>query len=762
MKQTHLFFSAASVGVAMACATSVLAQPVSAPAPTAESGLETVIVTAQRRVEQAQKTPISMTVVTTQEIKNRSIANLSDLQQLTPGLNFEQSTSTQFGTNVSMRGLSSTGSGESPVGVYVDGVYESAQTSTGTSTTALTSMVDVARVEVLKGPQGTLYGRNTAGGAINIISNLPTQDPGGELTLGGGNYDSAKVQAIVNVPLVRDVLAFRLAGQYLENSGYAQDLVHGVGLGGIQQWNVRGTLLYTPTPRLQFILRADYSSGSGGGSLVEPLTINTLGASEIALESGLPLTPTGLNSAIGIFNHFSTGARPTLNNQSYGIRTSAAFTSGGASLTASYDLANNLTLKSITAFRDDSSNSAVDLSGTPFHLLDVMVPESDIQVTQELQLNGKLLGDKLNFVTGMYYYYLDQKDNSIADADPLFFTQEFGGNPNPSVTLGDRHDFSFAAYGQATYAVTSRLNITGGLRWTTENKDLVASSFTPFGCSVPTMNLIGGACLGKFETSANNLSYSVNVDFDISKSVMVYAKTSSGFKSGGINAGSSTVGSYAAFKPELVTDYEAGIKSEWFDRRLRMDVSIYQSWYSNLQRSIVTSTDQILTQNAASARIQGVEAEADAEPIHNLLLQATLAYVDPKYLKYVDGLGDNLSGQRFEDQPTWTYSLTGAYTLPTSFGHWRAEIDWSWRSSADLFPSSTLPAQFHVQPAYGLINARLSAHLDAVNLDISLWAKNLANQLYFAEISDLTGDVGSDVGYVGAPRTFGVELTKRF
>lgn len=758
MKKILFVCGAAQFGALALCSSPAWSQT------TSIVGLENVIVTAQKREEPAQKTPISMTVVTSQELKNRSVANLADIQLQTPGLVFEQSTSSQFASNINMRGLTSTGSGESPVGIYIDGVYVSAQNSTGTNTAGFASLIDIDRIEVLKGPQGTLYGRNTTGGAISVVSKLPTQQLEGQITVGAGNYDAEKALGILNAPLIADTLALRMAAQWSMNSGYAHDVVNDVELGRARQRSVRATLLYTPTEQLDIILRGDYADGDGGGGIHQPLTINATSAAEIALENGLPLTPAGIGAAFALYAPYASN-KPNLHDKYYDAKPFSSFSSAGSSLTVTYEFNNNLSLNSITAYRHDDFDANEDVDGSPFHLLDARLPGGTKQFTQELQLNGNFFNDTLKATTGIYYYDAEQKDNNSANALVLLLPLTYGASPNPNVNLGDRYDTSKAAYGQVTYYITPNLNITGGLRWTTETKKLTTRSYNGFGCQVPPADQIDGNCRGKYDTSFQNWSHTLGVNYDLAASAMVYAKTSHGFKAGGINTGSAIPGSYAAYDPETVTDYEVGLKSEWLEHRLRLNVAAYRSDYSDLQRTVVIANPSggllNLVQNAASARIEGVEFEAAAQPVENLLLQFTAVYVNPRYLDYADLTGD-LSHQNFQNQPQWTYSISAGYTLPVAFGNVHAQVDWSWRDEADLFPSGQAADQYRIQDAYGLLNGRLVAEVDTYGIEIAAWGKNLLDERYFTTISDLTSSIGSVVADVGLPRTVGVDFTKRF
>jgi iron complex outermembrane recepter protein len=756
MRFKHFLRSAASIGILAAYTTDILAQAEG-------SALETIVVTAQKYAEPAQQTPISMTVVTAQDLIDRSISNFTDVQWQVPGLNFEQTVSTQFGTNVSMRGLTSTGSGESPVGIYADGVYESAvNASANNASLAQASIIDIDRIEVLKGPQGTLYGRNSTGGAINIISKLPTWEDEAQFTLGYGNYDSKVVQAIINHPLTSDTLSFRVAAQWSDNSGYSRDLEDGRNLDNATVGSFRVTLLYTPTQQLSFALRGDYANGIGGNSAHQPIAITPTSAAEIALENGLPLTPAGIAAAFALYAPYTSGTQPNLHDRYYNTNPYASFTSGGESLTASYDFAGNLSLKSISAYRRSISDGNQDVDATPFNILSSFQGSVMDQFTQEIQLNGNFLEDRLKLVSGAYYYHLRQDENN---SDNALVDLLAGTGANPNYTITDRHDTSGAAYGQTTYAIAPDLSIAGGLRWTSEDKTLNAQNYNAGGCQVPVADRIDGTCLGEYKESSDNVSYTAIVNYDVSSTVMVYAKNSTGFKSGGINDGSITPGSYGSFAPERVNDYEAGVKSEWFDRHLRLNISGYLGNYTDLQRTVVQATPSggvnILVQNAAKARIEGMEFEAIAQPVGNLLLELTSAYVDPKYLVFRDATGD-LSGQKFEDQPKWTYSLTTAYTQPMNFGLLRGELDWTWRAMADLYPSGAAAAIFHSQPAYGLLNARLSTDLTDQKLELALWAKNLTDKHYWTVITDLTSNLGMIVGDVGPPLTVGLQLTKRF
>ncbi len=758
----------------------------------ASAGLEEIVVTARRRAENIQKTPVAITAFSAADIGDHQVTAMSDLGSLTPSLTFRESNYTPFGSYIGIRGqrtgdiiLSQTPS----IGIYVDDVYEA--TSNGA---ASASMADVQQIEVLKGPQGTLYGRNTTGGALKITTALPNYDGySGSLKVGFGNFDSNVVSGVVNIPLVDDMAALRLAGERDYNSGYGRDIKNNRDLDDVDSKNLRAALRLDLADDLQLVFRGDWSDNRSGGQ-VTPLA----GVSPVFNANGTPnfwpaLLDVGV--ATGRINPVDLGLLATGNAaaagrviggeiatynylQSY-IKQYSGYTqyypdpigdrvrSAGGSLTATYSFSDDLTLKSITAYRYEGQDALNQAVPGPVTILDGPADVTNPgQTTQELQLSGISLDSKLKWTAGYYYFYLTGNDDSPGENELPYINPD-----SPVNTRVHLFDESNSIYGQGTYSLTDTVNFTGGLRWTTESTELLAHSTTGVAniCNLPPPAGIGGApCAADFTNSFRNVSYTAGLDWAVTDSLLVYAKTSRGFKAGGQNQRGTAAGGFDPFAPEVVTDYEIGSKWDGFDHKFRVNAAAYHSDYTNIQRTVnfePPGSFQTISEikNAASATIDGVELELTAKPIESVTIHGGLAYTEAQYLKFINNGVDD-SGIPFESQPKWQGNLSVAYNVPLSIGSLLSTIDYSYQSKTNLDPEdgSIYTNGLTTQQGYSLVNARVVLDIEAYDLEIAGWVKNLTDESYHTSALDLSGNLGAVRVTLSKPRTFGFDVTKHF
>ena len=768
-----------------------------------DGGLQEVVVTARKRAENNQETPVSITAMSGEDLTNRAVFAIQDLAAVTPSLSIQQSPYDTLGSYLGIRGQQQTDiviTQTPPVGVYVDGVYY--PTSLGTS---LNNFEGVSQIEVLKGPQGTLYGRNTTGGAIQITTQLPDYDGlGGTFKAGYGKFDERSVAGSLNVPLVDNRVALRVTGQFIDNHGYGRDTGNGVDLNDLQNGTVRAALRIDPTDQLHFVLRGEYaraistqniedlayvSPGFSIASAAVATQIGALGPEDFNILGGLlatgapppGTTPQQLGTFFGDINKGRsalasyicstycrtvtyatpaslapfglTGAAP--------VRPSTTAKLSTYSVTGQYDFTSDLYAKSITAYQYTQRTAEASTSASPFLLIDgVGDSQNPHEFTQELQVGGNSFDNHLKWVAGYYFFHLTGYDN----ADPILELVPFLANP-----ISNRDDFtdqSNSGYAQATYAITSKFNFTGGVRYTSERTRLIETSHDAASCTVPGV-VAGAPCLGIFYNQFHNTSYTAGFDYKLTPDLMAYVKTSSGFRAGGTNQRGPAV----AFQPETVTDYEVGLKSEWLDRHVRVNLAAYNSHYRNIQRSVyVTYNGAFVTaiQNAASARIDGAELEATVLPVKNFKVSLTGAYTNAGYQKYVGlsstGQSIDLSHNAFPNLSRWQVDLAATYTFTQPFGSLASTLDYSYRSTFDFEPDnhSLDSAASVLQSGYGLLNGRIAQTITAWQLEVALWGRNLTNKQYFAGANDFSGQLGFAYTIPGIPRTFGVEVRKNF
>lgn len=721
-------------------------------------GLDVIIVTARKRAENLQTTPISVTELGEEALKDRSVTLVSEIANYTPGMAISQNQASPLSVTFQLRGQSQNDlivALDPPVGVYSDGVFMNAAIGVLGS-----SVVDLDRVEILKGPQGTLYGRNTTGGAVNFYTNLPTDRWEGQITAGAGSYDAYEVSGVLNAPLGENA-AIRLVGERRGDNGYGTNYVTGERIGDRKSTLLRGTLSLGSGP-FKVILRADYSRArSDGGMGVRPLFLRPGSNAERAIAQQLGVSQT---AAYDAYYDLVEAGRTNPWREGYNAPHFAKMRAFGGSATLEYDLG-GATVKSITAYRDIRDDKSVDLDGTRFELFTLHRINTRIkQFTQELQLVGDTFGDRLHYALGAFYIHSDGRDDNSSSA-----LVTLSPATNPTNRLGRVVVESPAVYGQATFDLTSTLHVTGGLRYTYESRDTTTSNVRgPTGQTCQEVGVLPGQpCTGRYPYDNENLSYTAGVDWSVTPDVMLYAKTSRGFKSGGVNTRhTENPASAAPFRPEVVTDYEAGLKSQFFDRRVRFNLSYFHSRYSDVQRTVArASAPPFLGQvtnieNAAKATIDGVELEIAARPTPRLTLQGGLGYTKPQYISYIAPDGTDQSNQDFLQVSKWAYFLSANYNVPTSFGEIGAQIDWSWRSKRNLSPAGLEAAV--VRPGYGLLNGQIRLQFESIDLDARLFMKNILDKTYDVSVFDTSTSLGVVDGVLGAPRTWGISVTKNF
>jgi iron complex outermembrane receptor protein len=761
-----------------------------------DAGLQDIVVTARKRAESLQKVPVAVTAVTAVQLAQNRVVSINDLGQLTPSLTFQQSSYSTFGTLIGIRGqktgdtvLSQTPS----IGIYIDDVYAPSTISTGVD-----NFYDVHSVEVLKGPQGTLYGRNTTGGAVKIENNAPDYAGFyGSAKLGFGNYGSDEQAAMVNVPLVDDKVAFRGVFEHNQHDGYARDLNNDRDVADSNTFSARGTLRLDPTDRFNITLRGNYEHGRSGGVIANLAAIQPVfGANgaptfspallNVGLETGsisfadlLPFLTGGTPTAAQFANVIAGQQQAYADLQKYlkpGYRVAYSdrqfnrIGDAGGSVNSTYKLTDDLSIKSVTSYQHAFQHADADVDATPYIVLEGPADYTDLnQFTQELQLSGSAFDRKLQYTAGAYYYKMKGDDNSPGELELPFLNPD-----NPVNTLDHLTDRSISGYGQATYEILPEVHITGGLRYTSERTSLTSKSVVgpDDTCNVPPPGGVNGApCSDTFSHSFSNISYTGGVDWQATSDIMVYFRTGRGFKAGGQNQRGTVQGGFDAFSPEVVTDYEIGAKMDLLDHRLRIDGAVYRSNYKDIQRSVlaVTSNNQTITEilNAAKARIWGAELETTFRPVHWLTIQLNGAYTDPKYLSYTSD-GIDLSHDAFQDQPKWQGNLAVTYSDKLALGSLdtvlTATVNQTYQSKVSLGPDNTsiYDGNYSVQGSYGLLNMRVGLEFPRYGLTIEGWVKNLTNHHYYTGATNLTGALGVGNAYLSDPRTFGFDIIKRF
>ena len=743
-----------------------------------EDDTQDIVVQARRIAEPAQDVPVSLTAVTGQTLKDLTVKNLDDIQKVVPNIRFQQAAQNPSGYSISIRGQSpgdSVLTQDSPVGIYLDGVFIP-------RTTGLKSALnDIAQIEVLRGPQGTLYGRNTTGGAVSIYTVNPSTDLEGYVRARVGTYGERDLLAVVNLPVAALDGGIRIVGSKGSSNGYGQNAA-GTRLGSEDRESARAKLLFHPASGLEIMLSADYSNNRNGGDIGQiggliPADRSPTGAAggvailQAALELGLnPFNPdrtyntgvlngvaaTVLQQANGVGRYSNSDDQPKYDrSKTYGFNATIA-----------YDLSPDMSLKSITGYRHLNRYTPATFGGTQFTFLEQDLTQRDKYFSEEIQFIGKR--DRFNWVIGAYYGRERGLEASYGvKAVPLL---------NPSVTTNEGFvtNDNLSGYAQASFEVTEALTLTGGIRYSSEGRELITYSRSRVpSTGVTTCTTTGarstesdaiarGLCELKLDGRFKSTSFLASVDYKVAPNLLTYAKVSRGFVSGGQNlrGNFSVPASLLPFKPEQATQYELGEKADLFDRRLRLNSAIYYTDYVDLQRVSLLPPGVIqAVTNAASARIWGAEVEASLRPSAHFSLNASAGYTDTKYRSFTDFSGDH-SDQKFTF-PKWTANLGAAYDMPTGFGSIRPTVNWRWQSAVVLSPAAVIPA-FVTQPAFSLVDARVAVAVDAWRAEIAIHGQNLLNKRYIVATGGLDGLLGFDPIALGPPRTGGVEFTLKF
>lgn len=769
----HLF---ASTAIALGL-SALAASPALAADETAE--VETLIVTANKRAENIQDVPMSVSAVSGDYLEKAGISNVTELARFIPSVNITQSNNNRNST-VFLRGIGTSGTNpgiESSVGIFIDGVYIVA------AGPIQSNLQDISTIEVLRGPQGTLYGRNTPVGAINITSREPGQDFEAMINVRMGDYEDRAIGGYVGGGITDDVSA-RLSVWASGRDGYEENL-SGPEVNNIDQYGFRGRLKWEPSDTLKANFIAYYSHIDSACCTAE--TLNASGVGGIA-------TPGFLAAAAAIgrpFRNFDDKDH-VVDDDAPGDNITKVY---GVSATVDYELPMGHTLTSITAFNgyeDDIKNLAADMlpqvTTVPFGSKQFLRSEG---YSQEFRITSPL-EQRFSYIAGVFLF-----------SQGITYTTQTALGPDANRVLppapgrrfqvGDVSTFyytqdtrSAALFGQATFKVTDVFRLTGGLRYSKDKKDSylisdVNPTATPAARAVFAINR-----LGDIARKEDKVTWSAGAQFDVAPDVMVYALAASGYKTGGFNARSAAAGVPVEFGPETSTTYELGVKSVLFDRKVVLNADIYSMKLKDFQDSVLNplTGSGFIVSNAGDRRVRGFEADATLRPIQPLTLKATLSYMDAEFTDYSAGQCNNLgsvpvgarpgtcnfTGLTPSQSPEWTYSLVAQWEAPL----WDTGLDWFVNGDLSYtdskFQESTLDPR-SLQPSVTLLGLR--AGISSPNgWRISAYGKNLTDEAYFVQhtLQPLnafisgggTAQAQGFVGWYAPPRTWGVEASVTF
>ncbi|MCW1430975.1 TonB-dependent receptor [Novosphingobium sp. JCM 18896] len=738
-----------------------------------------IIVTARRREESLSKVPIAITAISGADLAKRAINNENDLQSAVPGLVIRQNGGVHS-FNYSIRGQSVDTFTNSPPSVlpYVNEV----QIVTHNAST----FYDMGGIQVLKGPQGTLFGRNATGGAVLYQTAKPTDEFGGYVQGRYGSYDARNVQGAVNLPL-GEIGALRVAGSWTGGGAFVRDYFTGEKYGDLDQKSVRASLKLTPTAGLTNTTVFQYTDEDGTNTPYQLWSVNPVNCANPAngtaaycllnpatspgLVAYLATHPAvfqgGLNAAVALQRQLgpweSLASYPPYHKASntYVINTTE------------FELSSDLTLKNIFGYNRAKSDDGYDYDGSPYHFFETqgtltanevkVVPTNGFrlntrQISDELQLQGKAIDGRLDYVVG--FYYLNQRDRIVSNltfGQPIFAA--------PFAYTAQISTESVAGFAQASFKVTDQFSLTGGFRYThdkTEIFQLPGSAFLPF---FP----------GTEKTSASKPSWTVSLDYQVTPELLVYVAHRGSWRAGGYNYSVTPLNVTAAsggnlFLPETTQDIEGGIKysGNSLGVPVTFNADVFNQWVKNIQRSayILTANGvSLLTVNVPKAQITGFEFDFSVRPTEYLQFGASGNYTNARYTSNaVSILGSTINYGPFADVPKWSGTVFAEVGVPlgdagklTLRGDAYGQTKMNFSNVGDTVnPNTTLPG-------YALFNARLTwSEIMGSKLSASAFVRNLGNRRYWSGGNAASNGGNTNVVNPGLPRMWGGELRYEF
>lgn len=719
--------------------------------------IEEIIVTAQKRTENSQDIPISINAFSGEMLGNLGIAESDELGQFIPGLeigatNGEGSQLIIFLRGAGLNDFNSNNIG--PIGVYSDDVF--------ISSPALTAfqLFDAERVEVLKGPQGTLYGRNTTGGAIKFIANKPTDEFAFSATGSFSEFRSTDIDAAVSGP-ISDRVNARLAINKVDSEGFGRNLVDGSRTNGVDTLSYRGFLDINLTETASILVNVHGTRVQNEGAAYTHLGLTSDGTTPCPIELILQrvcVDALGYNAPQSVFEG------------NYNNLQDIDLESLGGYIQADVDFG-NVTLTSVTAYDDLDRIFPEETDASPNSLIEIAYDVASETFSQELRASGG--NEQRNWLIGLYYLTENLDQNQTVD---LFGTlRAFTGglsDPSGSVTgapilfsrsINSQESESFAIFGQTDFALSDRLTLTVGGRYTDEERKFSARGQLEdplvFG---PSPFVLYNA--PNLETTSDAFSWRVALDYVLPSDILAYASASRGFKSGGFNGGFLSLDPIEAqqqlrpFEPEFLTAYEIGLKSDLFQGRLRLNAAVYLNDFSDLQVFTLVNTGALplnVLDNASDAEVTGLEFELVALPTDSVTVALSGAFTNSELKNFRSSSGTNFSGNRIAFTPET--SLTGliAYTLDVgSIGTLTAHAAVSYKSE-QFFSTENSP--LIGEDSYTLANTRIQFDHSSEKWHLAIFADNVTDETYRTFSFDVS-DFGFNEESYAPPRIIGIEF----
>ena len=737
----------------------------------ANDSFNEITVTARRREENLQSVPIAITALSPQVLRDNNVVQMQDVQSLVPSLAITSgNVGPRESANVSIRGQGyGSISGQPAVAIYLNEVPIITDFD-GSLAGGPGMFFDLENLQVLKGPQGTLFGRNTVGGAVLLQSTRPTNEFGGRMQVGVGNYNNREIEGAINIPIVDEKLLFRIAGIAQKRDGFTRALSapnapNGIDLDNRNFWGLRGTLSFKPSDNVQhdlIVTNQEYRT-NGTGNILTDLDFSTFYFIPTPASGGNPAVPAIYDVAVGraiLAQQQALGPRVKVGN--------SVDTRGGGSLFAvesitRIGLTDDINIRNLFGFRKAEFDYTADTDGTPFRIFDAVENRySAQQISNELQLQGKSLGGKLDWIIGGFY--ADQgPPNRNSAAAPILGIAVFRQPGEPLNVRVQRQLLlnTKAVYGQATYELVDGLRVTGGLRQTWDIRKQGGNGAV----GVPFVNS---------RSASKALTYTLGLDYQVTPDTLLYLASRRGYRAGGtvnVQAGGATRA--FSFSPEFVTDYEAGVKStiDIGSAQLRANANVYYQNYTKIQGNqlipqgstfqgvVITEPGGAnITQNVGRARVWGAEFEGVLVVNKMIQFGANLAYLDFKYRGFEPGVDvASFESTKTANRIPLSYGLNAQFTVPDdTHGELSLRANYYWQDSFGDFLGST---KFPI-PSYGILNLSFNwKDIGGKPFDAQVFISNATNKTY------QTGGIGF-LGFTertyGEPRMFGLRLSHRF
>jgi len=757
-----------AIGALMAGSSAMAAaQSAATSAPAAEEqasgGVADIIVTAEKRSSSLQRTPISVTAVSGEMLQQQQIRTLVDIQAIVPGVKIGENNGY---AQITVRGVGISGfhpASDSAVAVNVNEVYISRPIA------QLTSMFDVSSLEVLRGPQGTLYGRNATAGAVNVTTTRPTNEWSGYVRGSYGNFSAINLEAAVGGALVEDKLLVRLAGFVDRNDGRARNLVTGNGVDDRNARGLRGTIVLKPSEAVTATLIAEHYFQRDHANARHYFGANK----DIGGPGTLPTTTTSQLRGGYVspdVRDIAAGIDPQFRLKTTGLTGILEWSMG------------EFSIKSVTGWRKTASDQMSSLDGGSVLVMFNHTGERARQISEELQFHYDT--DRLHATGGVYYF--NERD-AVAPGAVYALSDIVLRPPLPpsyyGVVLsqvGRLKTKAYAAFGQATYEFTDQLSATAGVRYSVEKKNLVSRNLldltmsrryvynpaNPFFDPTPPPPVVPVADPDK---TFKSFTPKIGLQYQVTPRILFYLTYAKGFKSGNFE----TIDASPAYKPEKLTDYEGGIKFTTEDNRLRVNLSAFYYDYADLQVQQVVDTT-LITNNAGKSRVYGGEMESIFAPTDDLTIGLNMTYLHARYTDYIgpDGarplntipgtrlpLNVSFNGKRLSNAPDFTAHLTAEKTFPAFNGKIAVRGEGDYSSKFYFTPGNYALLS---QKAFTKANAFLS-YRDDGGWSITGFVRNITDKITKTSANvNATLNGAAIEGSIAPPRTYGIELRYAF